>query len=390
MKKRADSRSDLQRISTALAIHSLAGFLPRSLFTHLLVAMPSPILRGIRQLFSLQRSEMSIARGIRKLPALQRSARRGTNPSIDIAVRKSDAKAGARCTPYIYLRDLLSSSLFGREIGVDSVAAVVGEHADKGGVGPDRGGADEVEAVPFGGGAGFVVEVIEDFDVVAEESDWGGDDGIDAFAVAFIDERVDVGLRPRDGGIRGCALVGEIESSSTELRGCQSGGSPKLAGVERGFRHALRDGVRGENERGIFELRGLEIFASLADKLGNRRDVTFASKPRIKVVDRGFLSFKVVDRFGYGLLVPVPTDFGLVRRHDDGKDVAVSVLNHLRYDFAHVRRPVAESGVHGDIDTSIGKLGAECFGLFRCQFVKGRESAEVLVVAGDLFDAVGF
>ena len=95
MKKRADSRSDLQRISTALAIHSLAGFLPRSLFTHLLdfyrtrysltcwistalaihslagflprslfthllVAMPSPILRGIRQLFSLQRSEMSI------------------------------------------------------------------------------------------------------------------------------------------------------------------------------------------------------------------------------------------------------------------------------------------------------------------------------------------
>ena len=50
---------------------------------------------------------------------------------------------------------------------VDFVAAVVGEHVDEGGVGSDSAGADEVNVVAFGGGAGFMIEVVEDFDVVA-------------------------------------------------------------------------------------------------------------------------------------------------------------------------------------------------------------------------------
>ena len=57
--------------------------------------------------------------------------------------------------------------LLGRMFCVDFVAAVVGEHVDEGGVGSDSPGAEEVNVVVRGGGAGFVIEVVEDFDVVA-------------------------------------------------------------------------------------------------------------------------------------------------------------------------------------------------------------------------------
>ena len=94
---------------------------------------------------------------------------------------------------------------------MDSVAAEVGEHIDEGGVGSHGAGSDEIDAVTRGGGLGFVVEVVEDFDVVAQEADRGRDDGLDVIAIAFADEGVDVGLRPGDGGIRGRALVSKIE-----------------------------------------------------------------------------------------------------------------------------------------------------------------------------------
>ena len=273
---------------------------------------------------------------------------------------------------------------------VDFAAAVVGEHVDEVGMGSDGAGAYEVESVSIGGGAGFVVEVVEDFDVVAKEADRGRDNGIDAFAKAFVDEGVDVGLRPGDGGIGGSALVGEIEDVSTEFLSRQSGRAPKLTGVGRGSSGGLRYTVRGENERGFIEFRGTEIFAFLANAFDNGGDEAFVTEPRRKVVDGGFLSSKVFDGFGNSLPVPVPTDFGLVGRHNDCENVAVSVFHHARNDLADVWRPVTEPGVDGDIDASLGERGSERFGLFHRQFVKGGESAELGVVGRDLFDTVGF
>ncbi len=152
----------------------------------------------------------------------------------------------------------------------------------------------------------------------------------------------------------------------------------------------MRDSVRRENERGFVDFGAIEIFARLADEFGDRRDVTPPPEPRINVVHGGFLSREAIDGVGYGLLVPVPTDFGLVRRHNDCEDVPVTVIHHSRDDFAQVRRPVTKSGVDGNVDTSLGERGAERFGLFHRQFVERRESAELDIVLRDLPDALGF
>ena len=148
--------------------------------------------------------------------------------------------------------------------------------------------------------------------------------------------------------------------------------------------------MRGKNERGFFHFGRIEIFACLADEFGDRRDVTLPPKPGFKIVHGGFLSREAIDGFGYGLLVPVPTDFGLVRRHDDCKDVPVTVIHHSRDDLSHVWRPVTKSGVDGNIDASLGERGAERFGLCHRQFVERRKSAELDIVVRDLFDAMGF
>lgn len=122
-------------------------------------------------------------------------------------------------------------TLFRGIFGVGLVAAEVGEHVDEGGMGSDGAGADEIDAAARGDGSGFAVEVVEHFDVVAQEADRGRDDGLDAIAIAFEDEGVDVGLRPGDGWIRGPALVSKIECLSTEFSGYQRGGAAKLPGV---------------------------------------------------------------------------------------------------------------------------------------------------------------
>ena len=90
------------------------------------------------------------------------------------------------------------------------VAAKVGEHVDEGGMRSHGAGANEIDAVTRGGGLGFAVEVEEDFDVVAQEPDRRSDDRLNAIAIAFEDEVVDVGLRPGDGWSRGPALVRKI------------------------------------------------------------------------------------------------------------------------------------------------------------------------------------
>ena len=188
----------------------------------------------------------------------------------------------------------------------------------------------------------------------------------------------------------GTALVGEIELLPVELPGDQPRGALKLPGVGRGFRYGLRDGVGSEDDCSFFELRGIKICASVANELGDGVDVTFVSEPRLNIVDGGFLALKALDGFCHGLLVPVPTDFGLVGRHDDAEDIPVSVFDHLRYDLAQVRRPVTEAGVHRDVDTSFCERASQGFGLFHCEFVERRKSAEPGIVAGDLSDSIGF
>ncbi len=111
------------------------------------------------------------------------------------------------------------------------VAAQVGEHVDEGGMGSHGAGTDEIDAVTRGGGLGFAVEVVEHFDVVAQEADRGRDDGLDAIAIAFEDEVVDIGLRPGDGRIRGATLVSKIEYLPTELSRHQPGSAAKLPGI---------------------------------------------------------------------------------------------------------------------------------------------------------------
>ena len=273
---------------------------------------------------------------------------------------------------------------------LDSVPAEVGEHFDEGGVGSDGAGTDEVHAVMFSRITRFVVEVVQHFDVVAEETDRGSDHGVGAFPITFADKVVDVGLRPRYGGDMGSTLVGEIEQFSAELRRDQPRGALKLPGVGRGICYGLRDGVGGEDDCSFFELRGLKIYASVADELGDGGDVTLVSKPRRSVSNGGFLALKAFDGFCHRLLVPVPTDFGLVRRHDDGENIPVTVFDHLRYDLAQVRRPVTEPGVHRDIDASFGERASQGFGLFQCEFVERRKSAEQVIVARDLFDSISF
>ena len=278
----------------------------------------------------------------------------------------------------------------GHLIRVHPVAAEVGEHVDEFGMASDGSGANEVQVVFLGGRAGDEVEVVQHLDVVAEEADGGGDNGVEVMAASLPDEVVDVRLCPRDGGMLGTALVGEMVAFPVKLHRHQGRGSTELTGVGGGVGGGLRDGVRGEDQHGVPEFDGAKAFGGFPNQLGNRGDVSPVAEPRFNVVHHGLLPFDLADGIGHGLLVPIPTHFGLVGRHDDRQDVAMPVFHHSRNDLVHEGRPVAKSGVDRHVNPPFGERGAERIGLLPRQLVERGEPAELGIVAGDLVYALGF
>ncbi len=107
------------------------------------------------------------------------------------------------------------------------------DHADHRRMGFDGSGADHSNAELIADGAGFGVEVVQDFHVIGEEA-YGDEDGV---GWILFEEIADVGFEPGLRGRAGAALIDELPLVTADGFRDVGAGLFKLLDVGAGVRH---------------------------------------------------------------------------------------------------------------------------------------------------------
>ena len=105
-----------------------------------------------------------------------------------------------------------------------------------------------MEPVFLGDPSGFGIQVVQNLDVVAYESERHDDRVAHASACQPNEGVPDVGLQPRDVRRTAAALVGDRPGRAVHAAGYQARALVHLAGVGRAARRPGRQAVRGEDD----------------------------------------------------------------------------------------------------------------------------------------------